>query len=50
MERRLLAEPFLPEEHLADRHADCCRIDRITLGDACAAAAELLADHPDSDL
>ena len=50
VERRILSEPFLPEEHLADRHPQRCRIDRITPDDVFAAAAALLADHPDSSL
>ena len=40
-ERLLLAEPFLDEAHVADRHPDACRIDRIAVGDvvhACRAA------------
>ena len=50
LERRLLSEPFLPEELVADRHTDLCRIDRINVNDACAAAAELLDGLPDRDL
>ena len=50
VERRILSEPFLPEEHLADRHPQRCRIDRITPDDVFAAASALLADHPGSSL
>ena len=32
-ERLLLAEPFLDGDHVADRHPDACRIDRIAVGD-----------------
>ncbi|MBC04561.1 MAG: hypothetical protein CMJ34_14850 [Phycisphaerae bacterium] len=32
-ERLLLAEPFLDDDHVADRHPDACRIDRIAVGD-----------------
>lgn len=32
-ERFLLAEPFLDDDHIADRHPDTCRIDRIPVGD-----------------
>ena len=39
----LLAEPFLPEELVADRrHAKACAIDRISVGDVLAAAESLL--------
>ncbi len=41
-ERRLLAEPFLPETFVADRHAAFCAIDRIGVGDVVFAAAQLL--------
>jgi heptosyltransferase-2 len=33
VERRLLAEPFLPGELMADRCGATCRIDRIAVGD-----------------
>jgi heptosyltransferase-2 len=42
-ERLLLAEPFLPSELLADKHARLCTIDRIPVADAFAAACGLLA-------
>ena len=32
-ERLLLAEPFLDDSHVADRHPDACRIDRIPASD-----------------
>jgi heptosyltransferase-2 len=41
-ERLLLAEPFLPEEEIADRHPALCAIERITVGDVLAACAALL--------
>lgn len=41
-ERELRAEPFLPEPLVADDHAQLCRIERITIGDVCAAGAALL--------
>jgi heptosyltransferase-2 len=41
-ERILLAEPFLPEELIADRHAKLCAIDRIAVSDGLAAAEALL--------
>ncbi len=41
-ERRLLAEPFLPEASVADRHAKTCRIDRISIEDVCDAVARQL--------
>jgi len=43
VERRLVAEPFLPAEESADRHAAHCAIDRISVGDALHAAEALLA-------
>lgn len=42
-ERAVLAEPFLPEELVADAHADTCRIDRIAIRDVVAVADDLLA-------
>ncbi len=39
----LLAEPFLPETLVADRHADLCRIDRIPVSDVLHAADRQLA-------
>jgi heptosyltransferase-2 len=44
-ERRLLAEPFLPETHVADRCKDTCRIDRIALSDVVYAAGRAIADN-----
>jgi heptosyltransferase-2 len=41
-ERCLLAEPFLPETLVAERHARLCSIDRIELDDMIAAAEALL--------
>ena len=41
-ERILLAEPFLPEELVADRHAKACTIDKIATGDVLAVANDLL--------
>jgi heptosyltransferase II len=41
-ERIVLAEPFLPEELMADRHERVCRIDRIAASDVLAAAESLL--------
>jgi heptosyltransferase-2 len=38
-ETTLLAEPFLPETLVADRHAALCRIDRIPVSDVLHAAA-----------
>jgi len=42
-ERRLLAEPFLPDSMVADKCPNVCRIDRITVDDVHAAASELLS-------
>jgi heptosyltransferase-2 len=42
-ERILLAEPFLPESLIADRHPRICAIDRITVGDVLSAAQALLS-------
>jgi heptosyltransferase II len=39
----VLAEPFLPENLIADRHPQACRIDRITVKDVSAAAERVLA-------
>jgi len=41
-ERVLLAEPFLPEELVADDYEKACTIDRISVGDVRAACAALL--------
>jgi len=43
-ERHLVAEPFLTEDHVADKHPDACSIDRIAVGDVMHAAGELLKD------
>lgn len=45
-ERRLLGEPFLPEEEVADRRPQACRIDRIEVGDVLHAAEALLSEAP----
>jgi len=41
-EHRLLGDPFLPEEAMADRHPARCSIERITVADVSAAARALL--------
>lgn len=41
-ERVLVAEPFLPEELVADDRATVCRMDRITVGDVVAAVDALM--------
>ena len=48
-ERILLAEPFLPEELVADRMPKICSIDRIRVGDVISAAESLLDDPPAAD-
>jgi heptosyltransferase-2 len=45
-ERSLLAEPFLPETLIADRHPKLCAIGRIHVEDVLAAAGSLLDDPP----
>ena len=40
-ERRLVAEPFLPAETMADRHANACRMERIEVADVLAACEAL---------
>ncbi|MEM8834179.1 MAG: glycosyltransferase family 9 protein [Planctomycetota bacterium] len=45
-EIRLLADPKLPEEEVANDHPERCAIDNIGLGDACAACAKLLTEAP----
>jgi heptosyltransferase-2 len=45
-ETRLLAEPFLAEESIADRQPALCRIDRIESADVIATAARLLGSKP----
>ncbi|MBL9148024.1 MAG: lipopolysaccharide heptosyltransferase II [Phycisphaerae bacterium] len=42
-ERLLVAEPFLPEELVADDRAAFCAMDRIAVGDVVARCDELLA-------
>jgi len=42
-EIRLLAEPFLAEDLVADRFPKACRVDRIEVHDVITAAARLLA-------
>ncbi len=42
-ERRLVAEPFLPEARVADHCKTTCRIDRIPVSDVVRAVADLLA-------
>lgn len=44
----LAAEPFLPEDLIADRHAALCRIDRIPVSDVTFAAERRLAASPPS--
>lgn len=41
-EKLLLAEPFLDADHVADRHPEACRIDRIAVGDVVHAATTTL--------
>lgn len=41
-ERMILAEPFLDEAHVADRHPEACRIDRIPVGDVADALHRIL--------
>lgn len=47
-ERIVVAEPFLPEELVADDRPAFCAIDRISVGDVMAHAAELLSATPPS--
>ncbi|MGI9014615.1 MAG: glycosyltransferase family 9 protein [Phycisphaerales bacterium] len=42
-EQRLLAEPFLPDELVADRHAKTCTMDRIAVADVIAASERALS-------
>lgn len=46
-ERRLLGEPFLPEEEFADRRPRLCRMDRIEVTDVQAAIVRLLGGAGD---
>ncbi|MEE2906254.1 MAG: lipopolysaccharide heptosyltransferase II [Planctomycetota bacterium] len=48
VERRMLAEPFLPESMIANRCPSVCRIDRITVQDVHAAAAALLSEEAEA--
>lgn len=48
-ERILLAEPFLPEELMADRFPKACSIDRISVADVLSAAGALLRTAPRQD-
>ncbi len=45
----LQAEPFLPEELIADQHPDRCSVDRITVADVVAACDRLLDEGSDPD-
>ena len=47
-EHMLLAEPFLPESLVADRHPRACAIERIPVEDVVAATGRMLgmADTP----
>ncbi len=45
-EVRLLADPTLPEQEVANDHPDRCRIDRIGLGDVVSAVNRLLRGAP----
>jgi heptosyltransferase-2 len=44
-ERMLLADPFLPEERIADRHKSQCAMSKISVGDVVYAAESLLAQR-----
>jgi len=46
-ERHLVAEPFLPEDHVADKYPRACMIDRIASGDVIHAADEFLEENED---
>jgi heptosyltransferase-2 len=46
-ERVLLAEPFLPEALVADRHAEACAVEKIRTSDVLAAARALLGGPED---
>lgn len=48
-ERILLAEPFLDETHIADRHPQACRIDRIPVSDVVDALLRVLDEATDAD-
>ncbi|MDG1898247.1 MAG: hypothetical protein P8I74_00115, partial [Phycisphaerales bacterium] len=47
LERRLLAEPFLPEDTMADQAPNLCHIGRITVEDVLEASRALLAARTD---
>lgn len=49
-ERILLAEPFLPEELMADRHRKACSIEKISVRDVVIAAQGLLARSPSREV
>lgn len=46
-ERLLVAEPFLPEELVADDRSRACAVDRIAIADVLAAAEGLVRTHCD---
>lgn len=48
-ERILLAEPFLPEELVADQHARACAIEKIAVSDVVAAATSMLSQTTASE-
>ena len=48
-EKRLVADPFLPEELIADRQTRRCAITRITVADVLAATGQLLAASASED-
>ncbi len=43
-ERIILAEPFLPQQLVADEHPKLCTIEKISVGDVVSACEELLAE------
>ena len=45
IERHLLAEPFLPEDRVADDYPAACSINRISVGDVLHAAESLLGEN-----
>jgi heptosyltransferase-2 len=47
-ERLLVAEPFLPEELVADDRPGVCAIDRIAVGDVLAAVDSILTDSTET--
>lgn len=48
-ERIVLAEPFIDDTHVADRHPAMCRIDRIPVGDVVHATASALQSPVSSE-